>query len=46
MIMVLTVLILSWTDEEGEEDDEGDEDDDDEDGEGNSATVIYLHKMK
>jgi len=36
----LSVLIFSWTDDEGEEDDEGDEDDDDEDGEGNSAAVI------
>lgn len=45
MITVFIILILSWTDDEGDEDD-GDEDDDDEDGEGNSAAVIYWHKMK
>jgi len=46
MITVFTVLIFSWTDDEGDEDDEGDDDDDDEDGEGNSAALIYLHKIE
>lgn len=42
MIIVFTVPVFSWTDDE---DDEGDEDDDDEDGEGNSAVTIYLCKV-